>query len=263
MMGRDSNINPAVVAMSSVPLALAQAIATEVPAQEVNLSASLQGDVLDGAMEAEPATGETIAAPSEGIPAEFHDPKSPPSLLAAVQAHGLVWLLSVAAQGLRARIQLRRCGPVGRWVRVRGKVRVHNEGTIAIADRVRFRSEAATSELVTWKDGTIEIGEGTTINYGTSISAASTIKIGRNCLVGTYVNIMDCDFHNAHDHSWNMDAQPVVIEDDVWLGNRCMITKGVTVGRGSVVAACSLVTKNVPPNTMVVGVPARVVQHLR
>jgi len=73
---------------------------------------------------------------------------------------------------------------------------------------------------------------------------------------------MDCDFHNARDHSWNMDAQPVVIEDDVWLGNRCMIMKGVTVGQGSVVAACSLVTKNVPPNTMVVGVPARVVQHL-
>jgi len=263
MMRNDSNFNQAVVAVSSVPLTLAQAIATEVPAQDVNLSATLQGDVLENsAMETESQIGATAATSGEAIPSEFHDPKMPPSLLASVQAYGLIWLLSVVRQGIRARLQLRRCNPVGKWVRVRGKVRVHNEGTIAIADRVRFRSEAAMTELVTWKDGTIEIGEGTTINYGTSISAASTIKIGRNCLVGTYVNIMDCDFHNARDHSWNMDAQPVVIEDDVWLGNRCMIMKGVTVGQGSVVAACSLVTKNVPPNTMVVGVPARVVQHL-
>jgi acetyltransferase-like isoleucine patch superfamily enzyme len=88
------------------------------------------------------------------------------------------------------------------------------------------------------------------------------VKIGKNCLIGTYVNVMDCTFHNVQDRSWNIDAEPVVIGDRVWLGNRCMIMKGVTIGDGAVVAACSLVTRDVPPNTMVVGVPARVVQHL-
>lgn len=117
-------------------------------------------------------------------------------------------------------------------------------------------------ELVVWKGATLGIGEGIAISSGTLIKSTSTVKIGRTCLVGTYVNIIDCNFHNLRDHSWDMEAEPVVIEDDVWLGNRCMIAKGVTIGRGSVVAAYSLVTKNVPPNTLVVGVPARVVQHL-
>ncbi len=196
------------------------------------------------------------------IPAELHEPVVPTSLLAALTSHGPMWLLSVTRQIVLAHFRLRRCDTLGKWVRVRGKVRVRNEGVISIADRVRFRSETATSELVAWKGGKIEIGEGTTINYGTSISAASAVRIGRDCLIGTYVNIMDCNFHNLSDRSWNMEAEPIVIEDGVWLGNRCMIMKGVTVGRGSVVAACSLVTKNVPPYTMVMGVPARVVQHL-
>lgn len=212
-------------------------------------------DELDNSMAA-------FAAHTGELPAELHDPVIPTSLRAALTSHGPMWLLSVTRQIVLAHFQLRRCDTLGKWVRVRGKVRVHNEGVISIADRVRFRSETATSELVAWKSGKIEIGEGTTINYGTSISAASAISIGRNCLIGTYVNIMDCNFHNLSDRSWNMDAEPIVIEDDVWLGNRCMIMKGVTVGRGSVVAACSLVTKNVPPNTMVMGVPARVIQHL-
>jgi acetyltransferase-like isoleucine patch superfamily enzyme len=253
-MGGESNVNPAIIAFSSVPLTLAQAIATELPAQDVNFH---NMELEDNAI----ATGEQIGETAE-IPSELHDPNMPPSLLAAVQAHGFFWLLSVARQAIQARTQLRRCNSIGKWVRVRGRVRVHNEGTIAIGERVRFRSEAAITELVAWKGGSIEIGEATTINYGTSISAASAVKIGRNCLIGTYVNIMDSNFHNASDHSWNMDSEPVVIEDDVWLGNRCMIMKGVTVGKGSVVAACSLVTKNVPPHTLVVGVPARVVQHL-
>jgi acetyltransferase-like isoleucine patch superfamily enzyme len=254
MMSSESNVNPAIIAFSSVPLSLAQAIATDIPAQDVNFrNVGLEDSAI--------AIGEQIDD-TVAIPSELHEPNMPPSLLAAVQAHGFLWLLSVARQAIQARLQLRRCDSMGKWVRVRGRVRVHNEGTIAIADRVRFRSEAAMSELVAWKGGKIEIGEATTINYGTSISAASVVKIGRNCLVGTYVNIMDCNFHNASDHAWNMDAEPVVIEDDVWLGNRCVIMKGVTVGQGSVVAACSLVTKNVPPHTLVVGVPARVVQHL-
>jgi acetyltransferase-like isoleucine patch superfamily enzyme len=148
-------------------------------------------------------------------------------------------------------------------VRVRGRVRVHNEGSITIGERVRFRSEAARSELVTWGKGRIDIAAGTTVNYGSSISAAGAVKIGRDCLIGTYVNIMDSTFHNVEDRSWNMEAEPVVIGDRVWLGNRCMIMKGVTIGENAVVAACSLVTRDVPANTMVVGVPARVVKNFQ
>lgn len=65
--------------------------------------------------------------------------------------------------------------------------------------------------------------------------------------------------------SWNWDKSEhsaIVIEDDVWIGERSTILKGVTVGKGSIVASNSVVTKNVPPMSIVAGNPARVVKHL-
>jgi acetyltransferase-like isoleucine patch superfamily enzyme len=195
------------------------------------------------------------------IPADLHDPAPPRSLRAALRSHGPRWFLVIGLQLIRARVQLRGIRR-GKWVRVRGRVRVHNEGHMVLHDSVRFRAETADCELATWAGGLIEIGAGTTINYGTSIAAAGAIRIGRDCLVGTYVNIMDSTFHNLGDRGWALDPQPVTIGDRVWLGNRCMVMKGVTIGDGAVVAGCSLVTRDVPPNTMVVGVPARVVKQL-
>ena len=56
------------------------------------------------------------------------------------------------------------------------------------------------------------------------------------------------------------DDQPVVIEDDVWVGSRVIILKGVTIGRGSVIAAGSVVTRSIPPYSICAGVPARVLK---
>ena len=200
--------------------------------------------------------------PEVAIPGLAAIPPGAPTLRAALRGRSPGFVLTVVRQLLRARLQLRAGTRLGKWVRVRGRVRVQNEGTILIGDRVRFRAEAADCELVTWAAGRIEIGEGTTINYGTSISAAAQVRIGRDCLIGTYVNIMDCTFHNMEDHAWELDGAPITIGDRVWLGNRCMIMKGVTIGDGAVVAGCSLVTRDVPAHSMVVGVPARVVKNL-
>lgn len=203
--------------------------------------------------------GSTLA---ETLPTEQNECHDPPTVMSALRAHGPVWALRAARQLLRARIQLHSCDSLGKWVRVCGRVRVHNEGAIFVGDRVRFLAETAKSELVTWGKGEIKIGEGTTINYATSISAAGRVVIGEDCLIGTYVNIMDCTFHNMKDRSWSLEATPITIEDRVWLGNRSVIMPGVTIGHDAIVAACSLVTRDVPPNTMVVGVPARVVKQL-
>jgi acetyltransferase-like isoleucine patch superfamily enzyme len=209
-----------------------------------------------------PLSGAMNATVGREIPAELHEPHMPPSIMTALRSHGPGWFASIARQLMWARIQLRNCTHLGKWVRVRGRVRVHNEGTIVIGNRVRFRAETALSELVTWGDGRIEIGDATTINYGSSISAAGMVHIGNDCLIGTYVNIMDSNFHNESDRSWSLASEPVTIGDRVWLGNRCVIMQGVTIGDGAIVAACSLVTRDVPANSMVVGVPARVVKHL-
>jgi acetyltransferase-like isoleucine patch superfamily enzyme len=218
----------------------------------------VSGDIKAGTPLAAPAPGALTGAP---IPAELHDPHPPTSLLAAIRKHDPLWVLRMIQQVFRAQVQLRRC-TLGKWVRVRGRVRVMAEGTIVIGDRVRFRAETASCELAAWGDGRLEIGAGTTINYGTSISAAGLVRIGEDCLIGTHVNIMDCTFHNLENRAWSLDAAPIIIGDRVWLGNHSVIMKGVTIGAGAVVSACSLVTRDVPPNSMVVGVPARVVKNL-
>ena len=136
-----------------------------------------------------------------------------------------------------------------------------NEGTITLGDRVRLDSTLARLELVTTPTGHLEIGNNVFINYGTSIVAASRVRIGNDCLIGTHVMVMDCDFHRVDDKSWDTTGRPIVLEDRVWLANRSIVLKGVTVGHDAVVAAGAVVTRDVPPRTVVAGNPARIVRE--
>jgi acetyltransferase-like isoleucine patch superfamily enzyme len=131
---------------------------------------------------------------------------------------------------------------------------------MTLGDRVRLVSTVARLELVSLSAGYLEIGDNVFINYGSSLVAANHVKIGNDCLIGTHVTIMDCDFHRVEDKSWDTEGHPITIQDRAWLGNRSIVLKGVTVGHDSVVAAGSVVTRDVPPRTVVAGNPARVVR---
>jgi acetyltransferase-like isoleucine patch superfamily enzyme len=74
------------------------------------------------------------------------------------------------------------------------------------------------------------------------------------------VMVMDTDFHRVEDKAYDTSGKPVILEERVWLGNRSMVLKGVTIGHDSVVAAGSVVIGDVPPRSIVAGVPARVVR---
>lgn len=107
---------------------------------------------------------------------------------------------------------------------------------------------------------------------GTVICAAVSVRIGDRVMLGANTTVTDTDSHPI-DHRerfaghYGLDPRladtatavaPVVIEDDVFVGMHAIILKGVTIGRGAVVAAGSLVTRDVPPGGIVGGVPARV-----
>lgn len=169
--------------------------------------------------------------------------------------------LALIGPALNARWHLRSAASKGRRVTLRGRPSVANQGTLIVGDRVRLVSTIATLELVTLPGGTLEIGDNVFINFGSSIVAARQVTIGNDCLVGTHVSIMDCDFHRVEDKTWDTSGLPVILEDRVWLGNRSIVLKGVTIGHDAVVAAGSVVTRNVPPCTVVAGVPARVVRR--
>ena len=183
----------------------------------------------------------------------------------AARRYGWLWR-SVRAVGLlgpalNARWQLRHADRIGRRVTLRGRAKVVNEGTLMLGDRVRLDSTIAMLELGVMPGGRIEIGDNVFINYGTSIVSSARIQIGNDCLIGTHVMVMDCDFHRVEDKAWDTSGDPVVIEDRVWLANRCIVLKGVRVGHDAVVAAGSVVTQDVPPRTVVAGVPAKVVRR--
>ncbi|NDY42285.1 acyltransferase [Dissulfurirhabdus thermomarina] len=110
----------------------------------------------------------------------------------------------------------------------------------------------------------IRIGDGSSLNERCRISAAEEVTIGRHVMVAAEVFIVD------HDHVFDhpdlppalvreVRSRPVRIDDGCWLGFRSIVLKGVRVGRRSVVGAGAVVTRDVPPESLAVGVPARVV----
>lgn len=170
--------------------------------------------------------------------------------------------LNDAAAVVRARWYLRHASSVGPRVRLWGRPSIYNGGTMVIEDRVRLVSTTARLELAASKGATLRIGAGTLVNYGCSIAANSLIDIGARCNLGTHVIIMDSDYHHVELERRNERPapMPVVIEDDVWLGARVIVLRGVRIGAGSVIGAASVVTRDIPPRSVAVGHPAKVVR---
>lgn len=161
-----------------------------------------------------------------------------------------------------ARFALRKCTSLGEAPNCRALPWIENEGILTIGDHFDLWSHLSRSQLVVGPEGLLKIGDRVFINVGTTISAYSQVLIGNNVLIGNHVAIYDSDFHGLERRDRPEPPSPVTIEDDVWIATRAVILKGVTIGRGSVVAAGSVVTRSVPPYTLVGGVPARVIRGL-
>ena len=149
---------------------------------------------------------------------------------------------------------------MGERVRVVGRPRVTNRGRIAIGNRVALRSTVIPIQLEALSGGSIEIGDRTFINYGVSIAAHEAIRIGKDCLLGAQVMILDNNQHDLTMRRKLPPSQPVTLGDNVWLGHRVIVLPGVTIGHDAVVGAGAVVTKDIPPRSIAVGNPARVVK---
>jgi len=162
---------------------------------------------------------------------------------------------------LNARFQLRHADRVGPRVTLRGSAVVENSGRMTIGNNVRLLSTVAKLELVSLPGGHLEIGNYVFVNYGTSLVSKVHVRIGDHCLIGSHVTVMDCDFHRVEDKGWDESGDEILIDERVWIANRAMILKGVRIGHDAVVAAGSVVTHDVPPKTLVAGVPAKVIRQ--
>ena len=113
----------------------------------------------------------------------------------------------------------------------------------------------------------VQVGKNFAMTGGTLISA-ERIVIGDHVNVGANTTIMDTDFHPLNAEARRLDSAPaktapVIIEDDVFIGVNCLVLKGVNLGKGSVIGAGSVVTKNVPPFAIAAGDPARVIGNVQ
>jgi acetyltransferase-like isoleucine patch superfamily enzyme len=127
--------------------------------------------------------------------------------------------------------------------------------------------------------GQIRLGRHCYLGEGSRIWSATSVTIGNDVLISHNVNISDTNVHEtsarrrqasgraalggvASDGRTNVDSQRIVVEDNAWINFGAIILKGVRVGRGAIVAAGAVVTKDVPPFTIVGGNPARVLKTL-
>jgi len=108
----------------------------------------------------------------------------------------------------------------------------------------------------------ITIGDYCLICPGVRVSAANEIKIGDNCMLASGVYITDADWHGIYDRTISGSFATVILEENVWVGDRATICKGVKIGKNSIVGAGAVVVNNVEANTVVAGNPAKVVKHL-
>lgn len=113
-------------------------------------------------------------------------------------------------------------------------------------------------DVILFRNSELRLGNNSFVNCDCKIRCHDLITIGDNCAISHDVTIMDGDGHTFENHK---ESLPVVIGNHVWIGTRAIILKGVTIGDGAVVASGSLVNKNVPPNSFVGGVPAKIIKE--
>lgn len=106
----------------------------------------------------------------------------------------------------------------------------------------------------------MSIGPGTFINAST-IECAESISIGANCAIANGCLIQDTDWHTIEKLTGGGKTKPIRIGDHVWICAKVIVLKGVTIGDGAIVAAGSVVTKDVPSRCLVAGNPARVIKE--
>ncbi len=130
--------------------------------------------------------------------------------------------------------------------------------------------------LTSSNGGKITVHEYVHIGPKSKILSVNSIIIGAYTGIGQNVTIVDNNYHpinpadrrymrktkaGSYERSWEHSASaPIIIGENVWIGENARICKGVSIGDNSIVGACSVVTKDIPPNAIVVGNPARIVK---
>ena len=155
----------------------------------------------------------------------------------------------------------------------------HPTAQVIIGNNLVFISGDGFNPLCRNLRGCIYAGEGAKIKIGNDVGISSAcirakqyIKIGYNVNIGGDCILLDTDAHNMNykirrkrdgEDGRTANSAPIIIEDDVLIGARCIILKGVTIGAHSVIAAGSIVTKSIPKDCVAGGNPCKIIKNIR
>lgn len=152
---------------------------------------------------------------------------------------------------------------------------IHKSASLTIGNNVKINSKNKRYHVNMFNpcklmadepNAIIEIGDNTRIN-GSCIHAYKKISIGKNCLVAANCQIIDGSGHDISfpDASNRINTfgrcKEVIIEDNVWLATGVVVLPGVTIGKGSIVTANSVVHKNIPPMVIAGGNPIKIIKQ--
>ena len=122
-------------------------------------------------------------------------------------------------------------------------------------------------DLSTWEtdkiNGELQLGKYILISPGTSIRSAQKIVIGDSTMIASDVTITDSDWHDIYDRTdYVASPKEVIIQENVWIGEKSLILKGSKIGKNSIIGAGSVVSGEVPANVVFAGNPAKEIKKL-
>ena len=176
---------------------------------------------------------------------------------------------------LRALVNVYRIDSIGSNSRIEGVISKRAPGSrIVVGNRCLIQGTLVTETV----ESTITIGNNTFIGGGTLLDCTKKIHLADDVLIAYGCLLADSDNHSVSysirkrdlvdwrtggQHDWaTTERGPIIVLKGAWIGARAIVLKGVTIGEGAVVGAGSVVTKDVPPYTIVGGNPARVIREI-
>jgi acetyltransferase-like isoleucine patch superfamily enzyme/acyl carrier protein len=158
----------------------------------------------------------------------------------------LAQVVDIVRSFVRARVQLRGTRQ-GARVRCHGRVLVPGRAGVEIGQRAVFLGGTIPTELRCQEGAELVIGPRSVLNYGVSIVAHRSVRIGTGCMIGSLVHIRDDDGRRT---------EPVTIGEGVWIAHGAVIEPGTTIGAGAVIGAMTVVSGTVPARSLATGNPA-------
>jgi acetyltransferase-like isoleucine patch superfamily enzyme len=142
-----------------------------------------------------------------------------------------------------------------------GKVRFKLDGKAIFGRGFIAEGQIGTVSITVRENGTLIVGDDVYMNYGVTVEACHEIRIGNHVLMAPLVSIIDDNRHETEPGAV-LYKGPVVIGNNVWLARNVTVIPGASIGDGCVIAANSVVSTEIPPNSFAAGAPARVIRKL-